>query len=245
MVKSISSFTPDGAIETSDGDIALVFLSGNGIVFTQESNDAWYNATTQFATLDTPNADGSGAVYAASEAATPLGCVQQYQWCNSEYPVPEGCGPLAGFVDSVAGAYPLFNLTMDDYLAPNISSSITERGSRIEWASLVTSQTKVGIYDIVQTLGAKALASQSLLSAGIQLGLSKNQWQIDVINWWNMSLALSQAAFVNTALGYRQSNPDLQAIVDPPVSDADRHLCQSQVRRIYFHDSSSRMWTVE
>ncbi|KAK7949284.1 uncharacterized protein PG986_010170 [Apiospora aurea] len=202
LVRDEGSFVPDRTIEATDGDIVLVFLSGNGVLFPQKSNDAWYRATRRMGTLRSQNGAGSGDIYITAEAASPLGCVQQYQWCNPELTIPRGCGPLAGWLDATAGAAPLFNLTVDNSGALRIPPQVLNE--------------KYGIYDIVQTFGARALASQTSLSAGVQLSLSERQWQVDVTNWWNMSLAFHQAAFVDTASGYIHADANLQHLVSPP-----------------------------
>jgi len=82
---------------------------------------------------------------------------------------------------------------------------------------------------MLRSFGAKALASQTMLMAGIQLGLSENQWQLDVANWWNTSLAFHQANFVYTALGNSPTPTNLQYLISQPVTDEERHLCESQV----------------
>lgn len=234
MAPWASSFLPDRTVENTYGDVVLIFLSGNGILFAQESNDAWYRATRLDGILESSLSNGSGHTYSTTEAASPLGCVQQYQWCNSEYTIPRGCGPLAAWMDALAGAYPLFNLTAEDYfVGVRRLPSITERGSRIAWPTQIGDLEKFGIYDVLQSFGAKALASQTLLRSGFQTALSENQWQLDVTNWWNTTLAFHQAIFVHTALGNRSVDGNMQRLVTPPSNDEYRHLCRSQVRSIY------------
>ncbi|KAK8005991.1 hypothetical protein PG991_012288 [Apiospora marii] len=220
-----SNFIPDRAINYTDGDVMLAFLSGNGVFFAEESNDAWYRTTrTTSAGLYSEQDEAHGTAYLTSEAASPLGCVQQFQWCNPEYTIPSGCGPLAGWYDAAAGAYPLFNLTGDDFILPGPSPSISERGGRISWATQIIDTDKFGIARNLQTFGAKALSSQTWLSTGIQMDLSKNQWQIDVANWWNTTLAYDQAEFVDTALGRTYEHAD----ITPPANDQERRLCRCQ-----------------
>ncbi|KAK8117983.1 uncharacterized protein PG998_006264 [Apiospora kogelbergensis] len=123
-------------------------------------SDAWYRADHMNGTLAILNETRAANTYFPTEAASPMGCVQQYQWCNSEYP--------------------------------------------------------------------RSLSSQSSLIQGIQLPLSEDQWKLDVSNWWNITLAYMQAAFVDTALGFRNADAHLKEWSLPPANDAERHLCQSQ-----------------
>ncbi|KAK8078524.1 hypothetical protein PG996_004694 [Apiospora saccharicola] len=230
-LQSDRSFTPSHAITPTDGELVLIFLSGNGVRFIQESNDSWYKATRPYGTLSMAynTAENSG-VYIPTDAASPLGCKQQFQWCNPEYGIPGGCGPLAGLMDATAGAYPFFNMTVDDYSSGSTPS--TERGVRVKWSANIDPLSKLGIFNILLTLGAKALSSQKLLTSGVQLGIAENQWHLDVMNWWNMTLAIHQAAFIDTALGYRHADANLKSFVNTPVNDYERHLCRNQkVRR--------------
>jgi hypothetical protein len=66
--------------------------------------------------------------------------------------------------------------------------------------------------------------SQTLLYNGIQWPIAKDQWKADVTYWFNIILATTQAAFVDTALG-PEDRPRL-----PPVNEVERNLCNSQVR---------------
>lgn len=246
-----SRFIPVSSLKRTDGDLIIVFLSGNGVFFAEESTDAWYRATRAYTKLGTSKISASLPLYIFDEAASPLGCVQQLQWCNPEYPIPEGCGPLASSLDALEGAFPLFNITMGDWTsdeslaANNGLSSDTERGSRLLWPFLVDSTTTTGVDEFLASWGAKALASQTMLKSGVQLSLSENQWQVDVAKWWNTTLAFHQAIFVNTALGNASTDASLQPKLVPPANDHERLLCQTQVRRApHYNPEPTNMRTV-
>ncbi|KAK8093473.1 hypothetical protein PG997_000158 [Apiospora hydei] len=220
-----STFVPNRTIETTDGDTLLVFLSGNGVKFLQESDDAWYRATNPYGSVNASYGGGSGQVFTPTEEASPLGCVQQWQWCKSGSGNARECGPLAGWMDAMAGAVHLVNSSSN---ALDASLRGNKSGSKIGWISGISWMSKSSIYDLLLTFGAKALESQSLLSAGVQLGVSKNQWQLDVANWWNITLAIQQAAFVSTAMGYPEVDTSLKSMIYSPKNDEERHLCQNQ-----------------
>ncbi|KAK6851590.1 hypothetical protein PG995_011715 [Apiospora arundinis] len=230
VVNGTSDFIPDRALNRTDGDITIVYLSGNGVSFFEKSDDAWYRTTRVGGRMGPVSANSSVTpFYIPTEAASPLGCFQQYQWCNSEYPTSEGCGPLAGWYDALAGAYPLFNMTVDDFVLGESPLAIPERGYRIHWPRLITVAQRPGIFDIVQKFGPKALESHKSLANGVHSHVAKNQWQLDVMNWWNTSLAVTQAVYVNTALGYTYYPETLESgILTQPANDQERHFCQSQ-----------------
>ncbi|KAI1291187.1 hypothetical protein F5Y03DRAFT_377422 [Xylaria venustula] len=215
-------FIPSSSISRQDGDVSLIFLSGNGVYFFgQPMDDEWYRATAPTVPIYSPNhVNAENSAYMATEAASPLGCVEQYQWCNTAYPTGSGCGPLASFIDAAYGAAPFFNLSQED-LSNNRPSSGLASGARLIWPFLITSYSDVSIAKVVAGLGAACLASQSTLSSGVQLPLPLNQWQIDVTKWWNISLAVLQSSFVGTALG---TAPDRL----PPLNEQEKKLCHSQ-----------------
>ena len=174
-----------------------------------------------------------------AEAASPLGCLEQWQWCNSAYPKESGCGPLASMLDSIYGVAPLFNITAAE-LDPARPSSPTKSGTRLIWNTLIQVYAASALSDILTQLGAKSLSSQSLLISGLQQPLPLNQWQLDVMNWYNTVLASLQASYVQTARG--TTDPELQQAVYPPLNAEERTACNSQVRFLAFRSHRNLCW---
>jgi hypothetical protein len=225
----LSAFIPIAPLVRPDGDVSVLFLSGNGVFFNGPMNDDWYRATVFGQNLTHFGTDPTSSTmqgYIPVEAASPLGCVEQWQWCNSAYSREEGCGPLASVLDSIYGAAPFFNLTVAD-LAPDRPVSPTESGTRLIWPALITLNEANNVPEILNQLGAKSLLSQSLLTSGVQSPLPLNQWQLDVTNWFNTVLASVQTMFVDTAIG--TSDPELQQAEYQPLNSQERKLCNSQV----------------
>jgi hypothetical protein len=178
--------------------LILIFLSGNGVSFAQEMGDDWYRATEPFLKYYTPQLSGYHSSYRPDVAASPMGCLEQWQWCNAAPPKEVSCGPLASWFDSIYGAARLFNLTSDDLDLARPSSS-SASGTRFIWPVLWLNQYPVSLSNTLNSLGLKGLASQSRFSGGIQYALPENQWQLDVLNWWNIHLASLQAAWLVTS----------------------------------------------
>jgi hypothetical protein len=165
------------------------------------------------------------------EAASPLGCVEQWQWCNSAYSRELGCGPLAWMQDAFAGALPFFNLAremLDDERPP----ANTSAGTRLIWPALVQYAGSAQVGWAVEELKTSVLASQSVLVGGVQYPLPKNQWKLDVTNWWNTLLAKTQTNLVKSTIGL--TGPEMQsaALAVTPVNDYERSLRNNQVYRI-------------
>ncbi|KAI1176643.1 hypothetical protein F4777DRAFT_545388 [Nemania sp. FL0916] len=214
-----SQFVPISELLRSDGDVSIVFLSGNGVIFQERMDDEWYRATDPAGINYFYDSNGSNrTVYRPAEAASPMGCVEQFQWCNTAYPNRSGCGPLASATDSVDGAAPFFNITMEDLNTDRPSSNDATK-ARFIWPLLVTGSSPLGLNQIVG--GANSFASQILLNAEAQLPLPLDQWQTDVTTWFNISLAVLQSSFVNTAIGVTAKD-------SPPLNDQERKLCNSQ-----------------
>ncbi|KAI1322756.1 hypothetical protein F5Y16DRAFT_29265 [Xylariaceae sp. FL0255] len=216
-------FIPVSSLLRQDGDVSVSFLSGNGVRFYgHPMNDEWYRATVPSVKVTgTLSLNQSVATYTLSEAASPLGCAQQFQWCNTAYPNDSGCGPLASAEDALYGAAQFFNLSETD-LEPSRPSSDQAAGTRLIWPGLMTLDSVWNeISSLVTVFGTQTLASQDLLDGGIQLPLPLNQWQMDVTKWWNLSLASLQSSFLETALGEAPNK-------SPPLNDQERKLCSSQ-----------------
>lgn len=108
--KKVSAFDPDPRLFRPGADLYLIFLSGNGVYFEGPTDDPWYRGfipgnTIHFAS----NTEETRTVYRPDEAASPMGCIQQYQYCNAD----RQCGELTSFTDAMASAAPLLNTTLE------------------------------------------------------------------------------------------------------------------------------------
>ncbi|KAI0436898.1 hypothetical protein F4803DRAFT_566489 [Xylaria telfairii] len=218
-----------------DGDTTVIFLSGNGVVFMNRMDDDWYRATRR--SIDIYMSGGAGYIpsYIPSIAASPMGCVEQWQWCNSTNPTNSTqCGPLASLFDAFSGAATVFNISEGEYNnEPRPSSSDASKADFL-WVGIGTANSPTILPRVIGHLGAKSLASQSHLM-GIQYPLPNNQWQLDVTRWWHTILAAVQASC--TAQG--SNDPNIRQLLSPPLNSQERKLCNSQKIRSSQHVSFS------
>ncbi|KAJ2990402.1 hypothetical protein NUW58_g2967 [Xylaria curta] len=216
-----SDFRPIAELERADGDLVIIFLSGNGVLFLQALDDDWYQATVPIATAGSKSA----LKYRPLNAASPMGCVQQMQWCNSTHPGDRSCGPLASAYDAFLGAAPFFNLTSDEVYGVNSLRPFASQaaGARLIWAALAVFNSPAPLLDVVVTsLGSRALISRFQSNNGIQLPIPINQWQDDVRHWCDTALASVQAMFKQaTAVSFSQA----------PFTEEEIKMCQSQKYR--------------
>ncbi|KAK8103523.1 cytochrome p450 protein, partial [Apiospora kogelbergensis] len=212
VVNTSVKYNIDPVILRGDGEVAIYFLQGNGVRFLSRTEDDWYRGTAP---------DGQGE-YLPEEAASPLGCIDQFQWCRD--PSQGQCGNLTNQYDALYSAAPFFNLTREE-LDPDRPIARTEAGSLLLWAyyMLFNAYSLSGLIDI---LGPASLASQITVVQGLVFNPKENQWHLDVTQWWNIMLSVFQAKFVVTAQGSGNSTSLSETI--KPENDYERALCRSQ-----------------
>lgn len=222
-------FVPIPELQRDDGDLYIIYLSGNGMRFSEPMAGEWYRATTPRGSVVSITPEGVSkerASYISDEAASPMGCISQWQWCNLAYPGNRGCGPLASLLDAMYQAAPLFNLTIKD-LEPDRPSSSEAAGARMIWHVLTTFTHPIKLDQLLMHLGPKSLISQTRSYTGLQLPLPSNQWQLDVVHWWNSMLAGLQAAYVDNLQGNYGTEYD--SFRSPPLNKEEEKWCRNQV----------------
>ncbi|KAK8096079.1 hypothetical protein PG999_014101 [Apiospora kogelbergensis] len=195
----------------------------NGVQFMSLADDDWYRATVPVGHLKTNIDVFQQDSYRPDEAVSPLGCVEQFQWCRD--PDQGQCGSLGSPLDALYSAAPLFNLTTKE-LEPDRPLPQSKPAALFLWTYFTLFVTETALSAVVATLGPASLASTAFLSEGVMSGLQKNQWQLDVTRWWSIILAGLQAAFVRTAQG--STDPAIQNLIYKPGTDYEWDLCHSQ-----------------
>ncbi|KAF7516698.1 hypothetical protein G7054_g14048 [Neopestalotiopsis clavispora] len=204
-VTSSSSFIPIPELIRNDGDVTIIFLSGNGVYFWDPVDDDWYRATVKAKNLTSTQSNGKRQAYRPVDAASPLGCVEQWQWCKPTSKDGRRCGSLASRLDALSDASPLFNISGDVWQLSERPYSNSSTASRFIWSALIGSTGQNTVNWAVKELKTSGLASRSSSYNGIQYALPKNQWHLDVQGWWNTILARTQAEMVNVAVGHTDS----------------------------------------
>ncbi|KAK8009139.1 hypothetical protein PG991_011690 [Apiospora marii] len=218
-----SLFDPDPAIVRPDGDVTLIFLSGNGVNFAAPGEDDWYRATARL--YNSTSDSEARREYRPDEAASPLGCVEQFQLCRD--PARDQCGDLASGYDAVTSAAPWFNMTDAGFDFHDRPAARTKPAALLAWVFLMLFNNAISIPTIVDKLGPTSLASHDFVSQGYIDDIAGNQWQLDVTQWFNIMLAGFQTLFIDTAQGKTASSSD--RIFFKPVTEFDWNLCRNQV----------------
>ncbi|KAK7991436.1 hypothetical protein PG988_000230 [Apiospora saccharicola] len=213
-----STFFPDADLMRRDGEVSLSFLSGNGIYFTSPTDDDWYRANVSDGKIVLSINSDTQRRYRPQEAASPLGCIQQWQFCRD--PARGQCGNLANRFDALYSAAPWFDLTSDD-MESSRPIPKTRSGSLLLWLFFTLMETVTSLHGIITTLGPTSLASQAFLQSGTMMRIQQNQWHLDVERWWQMIMAGFQASFISTARGSGLSD------TAKPENEQDWSFCHS------------------
>lgn len=222
-----SDFSPISELSRDDGDLTIAFLVGNGVQYMERVADPWYRGTVPNGKWQFVQSPVSTApvVYRPEEAASPLGCLQQYQICNVD---ENHCGPLKGWGDYLFQSASVFNVSEEAVENAEFVEN-NPLGQRLIWfATIVAYVGHMAILKALGALGAYSLSSQSSMTGGIMGSLAENQWQFDVERWWATGLASLQAAMVDVAVGPTEAA--LQPYTIPaPTSYIQHSFCNSQV----------------
>lgn len=216
------------ALFSPDADTNLIFLSGNGVQFFERTHDIWYHATIPGHNMTSSNADEDVyMVYKPNEAASPMGCTEQFQFCSPSLSGNK-CGPLASLLDADMQSAPLFGMSAAEF--ETASEPNGTMISRYYWLVMNLGFAATSTQSLISSLGPNSLTSSKYLSQGVMGSLPDDQWKLDVKYWWAIFLASLQAGVVETARG--STDPALDPYKILPFNSHVRAMCNNQVRRL-------------
>lgn len=208
---------------------------GNGAHYTEKTTDPWYRGTVpggKWVPALSPTSLAQVA-YSPEEAASPLGCLQQYQICNID---ENHCGPLKGFLDYQIQSASIFNISEETDKVSKDTEFVVNNplGQRFQWFTMIMSYgANIDISYSPSQLGPYSLSSQRLMKEGLIGSLAENQWQLDVERWWATSLASMQTGMVEVAVGPTEAAL-LPYTIRAPNSYIQDSFCNGQVGTVYF-----------
>ncbi|KAF3765644.1 hypothetical protein M406DRAFT_227270, partial [Cryphonectria parasitica EP155] len=205
-----SGFTPINQLARTDADLTIVFLSGYGVFAGTPIYDPWYQSTVPFTNISSQGKTGIEQVYRLDNAASPLGCASQWQFCNAD---SSACGPLASYDDAVSSA------------ASEVFGD-TDAANRFAWFTNSLNLLTNMLQGMLEAAQVNALLAAQSVDDGYQESLPDNQWQLEVTNWFAISLAFMQQAIVETASGSAAQEAEL--VSEKPTSAATTAMCRNQ-----------------
>ncbi|KAI1736478.1 hypothetical protein F4680DRAFT_432254 [Xylaria scruposa] len=228
--RSFSEFQPIEELDRTDAEVALFFLSAGDIIYSHMVDDPWFSAHQSAGSYGSAVQEGSKTFFHADEPATVLACANQEQFCR---PNPGGqpiCESLNDGYDHAASVQSLWpdDKKMQRYMAWSYNSYVL---------------TAANIRTIVRQIGIATLTARFGLQSTVQGALPSDQWQKEVQNWFDASLATLQRLFVDVAAG--PIDPRLDPWLSRPNSTEEHFLCRSQkVRKSGKYTSFSVLGTV-
>lgn len=172
-----SVWKPIPEFSRDDADVSIYFLSSNAVSYLTPVNDPWFSANGN---NTVPYGDDRNA-WQYDYLVNPLVCAEQYQICN---PSTAACSPLAGYAQVRS------HILSENKLGLNSNQFLT--ATRIVIA-LINANT----FHVVGNIGIAALwANSKLFNNIISMGLPPNQWQIEVLGWFQTALAMVQSYIV-------------------------------------------------
>lgn len=221
-----SNFRPSTelTLNKTDAEIILFFLSTNAAGFLNTTEDPWYESekvegpSVFFDTLTGEKFVRNVTEFRQKEAASPVGCRLQDQFCNPSKPAESACSPLGTIYDPVDRAYGVFD--------NNTNPDLVER---LNWFTWILADT-VSFHRIPMTLrSCSLLARYQLGSNGQQPAIPATQWMTDLTYWFQINMAMMQAAPIITASG--PTIPDHAELFNvPPTIPVQEAMCVNQVR---------------
>ncbi|KAI8710968.1 hypothetical protein NCS52_01510200 [Fusarium sp. LHS14.1] len=184
-----SAWEPIEQLNRTDGDVSLIFIAPNAIMYSEKIHDPVFKAN---GTRLWSNSSNQEIWYRANKDLVILGCVDQVQECN---PASGQC------TDLTAKAH--ISAQSEAFDPPlNVRQIATT-------ARIVLYQLGLNMGNSVDYLGTTALLANDVTSANHSPGLPDNHWHIELQRWFETQLAKLQAHVVEFA-----SVPDLGPNID-------------------------------
>lgn len=223
-----SGFFPISELNRTDADISLLILN-NRVAYTGRVDDPFFRASRQEAFN---RLEGS---WISNTTLTGVACTEQYQFCN-----PAKKGDAKGDQCTALGSLYDFDLIMPP---PNLDLNPRQAATYMIMAKLIYSMR---FNSFLMFLKNEILVATRLVygSFGISTPLPDDQWQTEVANIHNLSLAgLQLNAIGHAATPNIQIRPGLSLhdhMVDETDPDAQA-LCRNQRARISAYSSFSML----
>ncbi|EKG10119.1 hypothetical protein MPH_12719 [Macrophomina phaseolina MS6] len=215
MNNTNTDFVPVPALQQTDADLHLIFLSANSIIFAQMVDDPWYSAHRNISQIywsDIGQVEGEISAIVQDDAASVLACTVKEQYCNPNLPEEIRCAPFGGEHESA-------------YLAEHLWTDEKQLAA-FRWIGAIFKAHQPSMHNVVYTLGASALLARQRLSEGLQGALEDNQWQLEAEHWHATSLAAMQGVMKEVAAG--PSDSTVEKWLARPNTTQEHHLCSSQ-----------------
>ncbi|KAK0740345.1 hypothetical protein B0T18DRAFT_491030 [Schizothecium vesticola] len=217
---SVSTFTPIPELvpRNSSGEVFILFLQSDNVLFLQKPKDRWYGDDMgSIQVHDLLKGFGNGtenvSMFRQNQPGSPLACHELQQYCYTGAKGTQKCTQLQGGIDAVGNIFAQLDPEDEPWF---------------NWFELTTVETGMATRSPLNLLGARMLMARDSLNGPILGQLPDNQWQLEVQHWHATAMADMQAAFLRSIVG--PGNPDLPRLmrVVYPNSTVEREICKNQ-----------------
>lgn len=212
---SEGGWVPVDALNRTDADISLLFISSNSIRYTAPCGDPIFSAHYE------DNVTSSGVFlewWTSDIAVSTVGCAEQYKICN----------PSANKCTDLLGQGQLMSLLVGTHgNTIGLNDIQKEISTRITLALQMTS-----VYYATYTGNGNALRASETVTNLDQAYLPPNQWMLEASSWFDQGLARLQALILEYATGPASVAPGAYlwqpGKENDPIAEA---MCYSQIVR--------------
>ena len=206
---STDQWIPIPELLVTDGDVIVLFLSSNDLIFFNKTADPWYSAQKFQGYLFFMGTNTSIPIYAHDNAVRALGCRERLQFCNPNFPGNSSCTPLTGRSQAFQ-------------LGPQLWQDLTQQ-AYFNWSTSFIQVSNLGIDTTASIIGTAALQSRSTLFNGLQSFIPDNQWELELENLFKVTLASMQRSVVDQAMG--PADPAMLPLLTRPNTTEEQKVC--------------------
>ena len=209
-VLSAKVWTPIPALNRTDADLSIFFVSPNSIIYDAPVLDPLFTATT--AESIGPINGQNVTSYTPDRFVYALSCIDQVQFCN---PTTDACTPLEA-PSSITGD--VLETSLLGLNAAQLNTAV-----HIDLAVL-----PLNTFEIVNSRGANSLRASETVVEDRNIGLPPTQWMIEVSTWFGISMAKLQQSIVQFATGPDFIPDGTSLILTAPQNKWQQHICNNQ-----------------
>ena len=203
-----SSFIPVPQFHRDDADVSILLLN-KALAYTGEVKDPWFRAQVRG-----PSSLGINETWLPSETTSGVACIEQYQFCNTTH-----CSAPSGLYEH-------------DYLSPppGLDFNANQLATyKLFWKFL----SYMRLDYTLRILKNEILLANQRVYGGFRISsaLPNNQWEIEMENLFNISMAGLQLNAQSHATPYNSEirpGAHLHQFILPPSTLEQKRICNNQ-----------------
>jgi hypothetical protein len=206
---AVFGWQPIPDLSRTDADVSIFLLNQNSIIYSTPVDDPFFSAHRIARTQAENRVD---TYYSTDNLTHVLGCTDQFQFQDPNHNVTT---QLTG---SLSAYHQVYNIGLNKEQA-----AAATRISLLSYDAI--------LFSSVAGMSAASLKAQDKAYNLASDGLPDNQWQIEVVGWFEMSLATIQDRIIDYAYKDFEAVPDNAKLVIPSQSPELLAMCDQQIVR--------------